>query len=228
MADKFDADAAVRKAMHLANAVGAAWARDEMMENPRTFKAPTAEQALREYLEQAFADAASPTPSAGHADIPPDEFRGDTAHLVNCIGALLNLDKAGALAPHGIGGHVRTLLAAAANRLAGYLMERPQEDDSTPGVQACQTPDFCKGAKRCVGAGNRVLEPSRLPFRERREDRSAGGVGSSQPERFTDQAKPRQCWAVEMGWERKACETPCAMKKCNPAGVMASDGGKPE
>lgn len=45
--------------MHLANALGAAWARDEMMENPRTFKSPAAEQALREFLEQAFAEAAA-------------------------------------------------------------------------------------------------------------------------------------------------------------------------
>jgi hypothetical protein len=47
-----------------------------------------------------------------------DNFNGDTPHLIRCIEALLNLDAKGALAPHGIGGHARTLLEAAAVRLA--------------------------------------------------------------------------------------------------------------
>jgi hypothetical protein len=46
-----------------------------------------------------------------------DNFNGDTAHLIRCIEALLNLDAKGALVPHGIGGHARTLLEAAAVRL---------------------------------------------------------------------------------------------------------------
>jgi len=47
-----------------------------------------------------------------------DDFNGDTPHLIRCIEALLRIDKAGALFPHGIGGHARTLLSAAACRLA--------------------------------------------------------------------------------------------------------------
>lgn len=47
-----------------------------------------------------------------------DEFRGDNAALINSIDALLSLDAAGALVPHGIGGHARGLLSAAAARLA--------------------------------------------------------------------------------------------------------------
>lgn len=49
----------VRQAMGLANSYAAAWARDEMMENPRTFKAPAAEDKLRAYLEEAFAATSS-------------------------------------------------------------------------------------------------------------------------------------------------------------------------
>jgi hypothetical protein len=47
-----------------------------------------------------------------------DGFNGDTPHLISCIQALLDLDAAKALAPHGIGGHARALLTAAAARLA--------------------------------------------------------------------------------------------------------------
>lgn len=47
-----------------------------------------------------------------------DTFRGDNAALVSSIKALLALDADGALVPHGIGGHARGLLEAAACRLA--------------------------------------------------------------------------------------------------------------
>jgi len=47
-----------------------------------------------------------------------DSFRGDNKALIACIEALLRLDAAGALVPHGIGGHARTLLESAAIRLA--------------------------------------------------------------------------------------------------------------
>lgn len=46
-----------------------------------------------------------------------DGFDGDNAKLLECIDALLSLDAAGALAPHGIGGHARALLKAAAARI---------------------------------------------------------------------------------------------------------------
>ncbi|TDF24601.1 hypothetical protein EZI45_20925 [Delftia tsuruhatensis] len=51
-------------------------------------------------------------------DLPADEFRGDTPSLVRNIIALLELDVEGALVPHGVGGHARGLLSAAAARLA--------------------------------------------------------------------------------------------------------------
>lgn len=51
-------------------------------------------------------------------DLPADEFRGDTPSLVRNIIALLELDAEGALVPHGVGGHARGLLSAAAARLA--------------------------------------------------------------------------------------------------------------
>lgn len=47
-----------------------------------------------------------------------DDFRGDDAHLVSCIKALISLSDEGALVPHGIGGHARALLSAAAVRLS--------------------------------------------------------------------------------------------------------------
>jgi hypothetical protein len=47
-----------------------------------------------------------------------DEFCGDTPNLIECIRALIELDEAGVLVPHGIGGHARCLLSSAAARLA--------------------------------------------------------------------------------------------------------------
>lgn len=46
-----------------------------------------------------------------------DDFNGDVRRLLESIDALLALDAKGALAPHGIGGHARRLLNAAASRL---------------------------------------------------------------------------------------------------------------
>lgn len=48
-----------------------------------------------------------------------DDFGGDNAHLVECINALLDLDDAKALVPHGLGkgSHAYRLLNAAAHRL---------------------------------------------------------------------------------------------------------------
>lgn len=52
------------------------------------------------------------------ASIGPDRFDGDTALLRSSMKALVELDMDGALVPHGIGGHARTLLTAAYHRLA--------------------------------------------------------------------------------------------------------------
>jgi hypothetical protein len=50
-----------------------------------------------------------------------DAFKGDNAALIRSIKALLELDASGVLRPHGIGGHARTLLEAAAARLGNTV-----------------------------------------------------------------------------------------------------------
>jgi hypothetical protein len=62
-------------------------------------------------------DANPAAPPVGAVCVPGDGFNGTTEHLVQCIHALLHLDEEGALVPHGIGGHARSLLTAAASRL---------------------------------------------------------------------------------------------------------------
>lgn len=62
-----------------------------------------------------------------------DDFNGDDAHLVSCIKALLDLDKSGSLVPHGIGGHARTMLEAAASRLEARAGEAVAEVAMTSG-----------------------------------------------------------------------------------------------
>lgn len=46
-----------------------------------------------------------------------DDFRGDDEELLLSIIALVQLNDDKALIPHGIGGHARTLLSAAAVRM---------------------------------------------------------------------------------------------------------------
>ncbi|MDN7549118.1 hypothetical protein [Burkholderia cenocepacia] len=58
------------------------------------------------------------------ADALTDTFRGNDAQLVSNIKALLELDAEGALVPHGVGGHARTMLSAAAVRLAARHVEQ--------------------------------------------------------------------------------------------------------
>jgi hypothetical protein len=58
----------------------------------------------------------TPKPATEQAML--DTFRGDNAHLVQSIEALLELNTAEALWPHGIGGHAAALLASAAVRLS--------------------------------------------------------------------------------------------------------------
>lgn len=50
-----------------------------------------------------------------------DTFCGDDKHLIGCVEALISLSDAGALVPHGLGGHARELLSACAVRLARPL-----------------------------------------------------------------------------------------------------------
>lgn len=47
-----------------------------------------------------------------------DDFNADNEHLRKCIAALIRLNDSDSLAPHGIGGHARSLLAACYHRLA--------------------------------------------------------------------------------------------------------------
>lgn len=64
-----------------------------------------------------------------------DTFRGDNAALIENIDALLRLDAAGALFPHGVGGLARQLLSAAAMRLAAAP---PQPYCAPDGTRSCQ------------------------------------------------------------------------------------------
>jgi hypothetical protein len=54
-----------------------------------------------------------------------DTFRGDNKLLRESIKALIELDNANALVPHGIGGHARTLLAACYLRLPNNKLTEP-------------------------------------------------------------------------------------------------------
>lgn len=88
-----------------------------------------ARDAVRLIREQQAALARQAAPVAVQ-----DEFNGDNASLVRCIKALLSLDEKGVLVPHDIGGHARTLLAAAAARIG-----------AAPTPPAKETADYLDG-----------------------------------------------------------------------------------
>lgn len=56
-----------------------------------------------------------------------DTFRGDDKSLIASIEALIALDAEGALRPHGLGGHARDLLSAAAVRLRAQGARVPDD-----------------------------------------------------------------------------------------------------
>jgi hypothetical protein len=89
---------------------------DRLIDSIDVFKGhPVYDMAVYYDLRKALAPAQpAPAPKAPH----DDGFNGDTPHLIRCIHALLNMDAKGALVPHGVGGHARALLTAAASRLA--------------------------------------------------------------------------------------------------------------
>lgn len=59
-----------------------------------------------------------PAPAVPTNTIPEgDDFNGTTPHMIRCIESLVAMNDRGALAPHGLCGHSRTLLLASANRL---------------------------------------------------------------------------------------------------------------
>ncbi len=63
-------------------------------------------------------------PSSERAQLS-DTFNGNNAQLISCIKALLEMDADGILRPHGVGGHARGLLSAAAVRLAADRATAP-------------------------------------------------------------------------------------------------------
>lgn len=58
-----------------------------------------------------------------------DTFKGDTLHLIDCIDALVEMSDKGVIVPHGLGGHARTLLSAAAVRLLASLRSEAKTID---------------------------------------------------------------------------------------------------
>ena len=75
--------------------------------------APKVLEAMRHYTMNAPQAPAVPTNTIPEGD----DFNGTTPHMIRCIESLVAMNDRGALAPHGLCGHSRTLLLASANRL---------------------------------------------------------------------------------------------------------------
>jgi len=91
-----------------------------------------------------------------------DDFRGDDAHLIRSIEALIALSDAGALTPHGIGGHARALLSAAAVRLTP---EPDQRGGEVGGNLCAKIFDHKWLDPECVETGCRSLQGRHLMAR---------------------------------------------------------------
>ena len=83
-----------------------------------------------------------------------DKFAGDNSRLLESIGALLNLDEAGAFIPHSVGGHARLLLNAAASRLATLTQQQGGEQDAVDGDRI-----YCE-ARECENCGHAGINDS--------------------------------------------------------------------
>lgn len=81
-------------------------------------------------------DTHAPPSAADAGSAIADDFRGDNTHLKSCINALINLSDDGALIPHGIGGHARSLLAACYHRLPGQDVHEALREAATALNQA--------------------------------------------------------------------------------------------
>ena len=84
-------------------------------------------------------------PTSEPAAVDRGGFDGDNAALCRAIDALLSLDAAGALVPHGLGGHARNLLNTASIRL------------NTPAAQEVPAAPNCK---LCNDTGDMSLGPT--------------------------------------------------------------------
>lgn len=98
----------------------AAWQRNKLNEGT----ADAYEGVVKNHfaVEYKFMLAAAPSIPDAEGQVRQglsDDFNGDDAALCRGIDALLALDAAGALVPHGVGGHARSLLSAAYARLGG-------------------------------------------------------------------------------------------------------------
>ena len=58
----------------------------------------------------------------------PDNFNGDDRKLIECATALLELDAKGALVPHGVGGHARTIIESLVCRLSAQSPRITEQD----------------------------------------------------------------------------------------------------
>ena len=77
-----------------------------------------------------------------------DTFRGDDSALIDSIVALVSLDRAGVLVPHGIGGHARSLLESAAIRLS--QPDRVAELEAALNVARAALMEYSNGARGAI------------------------------------------------------------------------------
>jgi hypothetical protein len=83
-----------------------------------------------------------------------DLFAGDDETLIRSIEAILSLDKANALAPHGIGGHAHVLLSAVTTRFCAVLSTSAKRGPPNPTEQSSSPADVgivCADCSRLYG-----------------------------------------------------------------------------
>jgi hypothetical protein len=156
-----------------------------------------------------------------------DEFNGDTPHLIRCIEALLSLDASGSLVPHGIGGHARTMLSAAAVRLAALASRDVTEEPVMPEAATTEMVDAWEEAYQNspVGGGHvwawedaykamRAATPRPLPLPREEKMREARNAALEEAAKLIEEGFDRgiarkvdTCAHGKYGWED--CES-CA------------------
>ncbi|WP_238400632.1 hypothetical protein [Burkholderia thailandensis] len=140
---------------------------------------------LTEYIAHLFSGSPVEQPAAA----PIDDFNGDTNSLIRSIMALLEMDAAGVLVPHGVGDHGRKLLAAAAARLAAVPPHEPGP----------------KQPRQLVAQSAAAMTDERAPFEAAmRCDADLSGIDPSFIRNGDGYYVQREMQAAWAGWQARA------------------------
>lgn len=163
-------------------------------------------------------DAAQAVAADGSAALT-DMFQGDDAALIRSIEALIAMNDNGALVPHGIGGHARSLLSAAAVRLSSA---RAAVSPATRMLNVCDA----NALRTAIDAAEiaKFIDAERAV--ELRDIVMRAAVSPATAEPASAQLRCRKCgdqYDVAFSYAKASTATCCGQTPCAHPGVGPCD-----